>query len=217
MEQIFFLVLVAVVGLIRWVLQMAENKKNAEVAKRAGSPQPNAPLQRAPAETEEERIRRFMEALGVPTTTAPPPKVQPRQVVPKTPREVKRTIHPVDPFPRPRTGPWSPEPVVVVAPPPVVVHSPPPIPQTPLPTRETTVLAPTPAQRAAPQFEVHLLDTDMPGESAQMESATTTAIAGQLASAERGWAARLATAEGLRDAMILREIFGPPRSMQQVG
>jgi hypothetical protein len=27
-------------------------------------------------------------------------------------------------------------------------------------------------------------------------------------------AARLATPEGLRDAMVLREIFGPPRSMQ---
>ena len=37
MENIFFLVLVAVVGLVRWLSQVAENKRNAEAAKRSGT------------------------------------------------------------------------------------------------------------------------------------------------------------------------------------
>src|SRR3954451_15875073 len=96
MENIFFLVLVAVVGLLRFIMQVAEKKRNAEAEKRSG-----VPPSRAPAQTEEERIRKFFEALGVPTSADPPPKVQPRQV-PKTPR-AKRPILPVDPFPQPRT------------------------------------------------------------------------------------------------------------------
>jgi hypothetical protein len=70
MEQILFLALLAVVGLLRWFSQMAEERRNREAENRSGTPPPNAPIQRAPAETEEERIRRFMEALGVPS--APP-------------------------------------------------------------------------------------------------------------------------------------------------
>ena len=38
MENYFFLILVAVVGVIRWLSQAAENKRNAEAAKRSGPP-----------------------------------------------------------------------------------------------------------------------------------------------------------------------------------
>src|SRR5438552_16476223 len=36
------------------------------------------PIPRAPAESDEERIRKFLEALGQPTTSKPPPPVMPR-------------------------------------------------------------------------------------------------------------------------------------------
>nr|MDQ3315335.1 hypothetical protein [Verrucomicrobiota bacterium] len=78
MENIFFLVLVAVVGLLRWAMQAAETKRNAEAQKRSDTPPPNAPIVRAPVQSEEERVRKFFEALGVPSTSAPPPRVQPR-------------------------------------------------------------------------------------------------------------------------------------------
>ena len=85
MENIFFIALVVIVGLVRLISQIVEKKKNAEAERRTGLP-PTAgttPVQRAPAQSEEERIRRFMEALGVPTTSAPPPPVQPRPPTPQ--------------------------------------------------------------------------------------------------------------------------------------
>ena len=226
MEQIFFLILLAVVGLLRWFSQMAEEKRNREAEKRApGTPPPNTPVQRAPAETEEERIRRFMEALGVPTANAPIPKAEPKRDAPKPPPEApKRKAPPIDPFPR---GGFPIPPVVVAKPAP-----PPPLPQqpvapaqpplfpappsatptapSPLPTRETTVFVP-----AAPvEFEVRDVAeaieelSPMGGAKGRSQTRGTTP--------QLTLAARLRSAEGLRDAIVLREIFGPPRSMQPV-
>ena len=219
MENIFFIVLVVVVGLVRLLSMLAEKKKNAEAARRAGPPPAggNTPVQRAPAQSEEERIRRFMEALGVPTTSAPPPPVQPRPATPQATPERKRQFMPVDPFPIPRTHRAEPTPPVVVAAPPVVPAAPPPLPPPPLPTRETTVFAePTPHRgeraSAVAEFEVQ----DLLGAAAEREDAPTQKArrAGEQSKRPRGIAARLANAEGLRDAIVLREIFGPPRSMQ---
>ncbi len=194
-ENIFFLVLIAIVGLVRWIAQVAENKRNTDAAKRAVPP-PNVPPPRAPATTEEERVRRFMEALGVPTSNSPPPKAQPRQATPKKPREEKK-VRPIDPFPRPNFGPWKPEPVTPPTPPPILLD-------TPLPTRAITIPAmppPLPVATTAPdEFAFQVIEK--PSEDVQA------------ASSKRDWGGRLATAGGLRDAMVLREIFGPPRSMQ---
>src|SRR4051812_3643261 len=136
MENIFFLVLVAVVGLLRFLMQVAEKKRNASAEKKSDAPATNMPPSRAPAQTEEERMRKFFEALGVPTSASPPSKVQPRQVTSRTPRG-KRPILPVDPFPAPRTF----LPPVVQAPPPA-----------PPPGRvEPTDIPPPVLQRAGPR------------------------------------------------------------------
>ena len=227
MENIFFLILLAVVALVRWLSQMAENKKNAEAERRAGLPQtgggaPPTPVQRAPAQSEEERIRKFMEALGVPTTSAPPPPVQPRRVQPET-APAKRQLLPVDPFPVPRARrAEQPPPVAVPTTPAIPVAptpAPPPLAPPPLPTRETTVFAEPIRQRApqastASEFEVQ----DVTGAAAEALQADGPSSGRRTrAPAEpRGIAARLATAQGLRDAVVLREIFGPPRSMQPI-
>ena len=221
MEQIFFLILLAFVGLIRWIVQAAEEKKNAEAAKRAAQKeQPNAPIERAPAQSEEERIRRFMEALGVPTTSAPPAKPPAREVpptAPPKPREPKRKVLPVDPFPIPRTR--LPEPPVITTPPPVVVVPPPVVAEAPAPAawRTTVITAPvvTTVQRTAPEFEVAELDWQTE-EATQATSGTAggAPVRQDVVAADRSWAARLATPESLRDAIVLREIFGAPRSMQ---
>src|SRR5947209_403504 len=143
MEQILFAALVLVVGLLRVIMNVAEKKRNAEAAKRAApQPQlPNAPVQRAPADSEEERIRRFMEALGVPTNL-PPAKAPRRVVVPKPAAPPRRKIMPVDPFPAPRVKLAPPPPVVVEAPAPSIT---PPV----APTITTTTVATT-----VPAFEV---------------------------------------------------------------
>ncbi len=191
MEQIFFLALVGVVALIRWLAQAAENKKNAEAAKRA-QPDASAPIPRAPAQSEEERIRRFMEALGVPKD-APPPA--PRTAPPKA-----KPLLPIDPFPRPPAIPPMFEMPQPSAPAPRTPEPAAPAIPLPLPTPERSMLAePKRTERKArrrPSVQ------DVAGDEISDTSAT------------RGLAARLATAEGLRDAIVLREIFGPPRSMQ---
>ena len=216
MEQIFFLILLAAVGLIRWILQAAEEKRNAEAAKRAApNQQPNAPVERAPARTEEERIRRFMEALGVPTTAAPP-KAPPREVRPKKPREAKRKVMPVDPFPVPRTRLPAPPVVTTSAPPPPVLAEPTPAPAPP--PIVTSAPAVTRLERTAPEFEVAEIDWQAE-EAAQTSSATDAGalVREDVVAFERSWATRLATPESLRDAIVLREIFGAPRGMQQFG
>ena len=223
MEQIFFLVLLALVGLVRWLVQAAEERKNAEAAKRAGQKeQPNAPVERAPAQSEEERIRRFMEALGVPTTAAPPPvpKVLPRTAEPKQqPREPKRKVMPVDPFPVPRTRRAEPPPVVVVPPPVVVAPRPLPVDSAPAAPAPRTTVVPAPVvatvQRAAPEFEV--AEIDWQSEDPSLTGLVTSAVGAvrqDVVAADRGWATRLATPESLRDAIVLREVFGPPLGMQ---
>ena len=176
MENIWFVVLVAVIGVIRWAFQAAETRKNEQAARR-NEPAPTTPLQRAPAETEEERMRRFFEALGVPKGAS----AAPRRVVPHA---LKR-IMPVDAFPLPRATRAAPAPVNV-----------------PEPTLVIPPVSPTPAPAPIPQLAI-----------AEVKSIPSE-IAAPIDQPRIGFAARLANADGLRDAIILREIFGPPRSMQ---
>jgi hypothetical protein len=200
MENIFFLILVAVVALLRWVSQAAERKRNAEAEKQSGSSpaqETAVPAPRGAPQTEEERIRKFLEALGVPAS-APPPKMQPRQTTPKA-APFGRTIRPIDPFPSPRgRGGEIPSPVPSAPPPlPAVAASTPAV--APLPTLETTMLRQTPTRsRTAPEFEV--------------QDVGSGSVSGKLVPATL--AAQLTTRSGLRDVVVLREIFGPPRSMQ---
>lgn len=209
MENLLFLALVAVVGIIRWIAQAAENKRNAEAARREDG-EPAAPIQRAPADSEEERIRRFMEALGVPKDAAPPP----RKVAPRPPKK----IMPVDPFPMPQgrvEPPPLPSPTEVYIP--ELPREPERPPATlPLPVPQTSMLAPVQREPApVPEFGVEE-DTRHTLETATVASALLP-TGGHVPAGSRpggGVVARLATAEGLRDAMVLREIFGPPRSMQ---
>ncbi len=219
MEQIIFLALIAVVGLLRWLAQAAEEKKNKEAAKRTAPKKPNAPVERAPAESEEERIRRFMEALGVPTASAPP-QTPPREVKPPPPQkrpEPKRKYLPVDPFPVPPTS--VPQPPVISTPPPPVVIPPPEPPPRVTRTPAAPVItppAPPPPQRTSAAFEVAEIEwqsdeTPQPSSSTSADPLVKQAV---VEVPQRTWASRLAQPESLRDAIVLREIFGGPRSMQ---
>jgi len=174
-------------------------------------------VQRAPAETEEERIRRFMEALGVPTSSSPAPRAA-REVIQSAPAREPKTaprIPPIDPFPRPTIGRIPPPVAEILAPPspvPVAAQTQPAPP--PLPTRETTVFATPVRPRASTslaEFEVWSIDEGR--EESAMEAAGEAGREQRGKVAGTSLRARLATSEGLRDAMILREIFGPPRSM----
>ena len=173
------LLIIAAVALLRWLIQKGKGEaQNTETP----SP-PNQPITRGSnTQTEEERIRKFLEALGQPAGTTPP-KVVPRR------RQVEPRI-----FPRlPR-----------------LTTAPPPLPRAPI----TEISTPPPmpievvTQRLAgalePDFEVHEVARQTSSEPAP-EINRTAAFAGRI---------KLGTPQDLRTAIVLREIFGPPRSLQ---
>ena len=98
---------------------------------------------------------------------------------------------------------------------------PPPIPSTipQLPTLETTVFASVQearSEQARNEFEVRDLDEHVPEEVFSHGGARIAGAKSSMAPNDFSFAARLANGQGLRDAIILREIFGPPRSMQSI-
>src|SRR5205807_2882381 len=77
-ENLLFLLFVAGAFLFQLLTRAASKTgKNADESQRRSTSTP-PPIPRAPAESDEERIRKFLEALGQPTTSKPPPPVTPR-------------------------------------------------------------------------------------------------------------------------------------------
>lgn len=180
-DNLWFILLVIAASIIRWLWQKSQaEKENAD--------RPVVPDQPIPrggeSQSEEDRIRRFLEALGQPPGTAPPPKVAPR-------RRVEPTVFPTLP------------PLTTVPPP--LPPSPAPVSQAPplLPMAER-IFQPTIVQETA--FEVRDLSTQT--------STGPFAERGRMDAEQSSLRSKLATPQGLRTAIILREIFGPPRSLQ---
>src|SRR6266849_9373112 len=80
-DTLAFIALIIVAGFLRWLSQQAEKAKRKP--KERGAKAVTTQRTQMHDETDEERIRRFLEALGQPTSSKPPPKVTPRVVKPK--------------------------------------------------------------------------------------------------------------------------------------
>jgi len=174
------LIIVLAAALLRWLSQRSDTAK----------PDPERPVvpdQPVPrggeTQTEEERIRRFLEALGQPAGAKPPPKVAPK-------REVRPRVFPTLP---PLTTTPPPLPTVTLP----ATPEPPPIPI-------RRVFTPAPVQEMS--FEVRDLSAQTSGDS---PPAIRT-----VAPEQRGLLLALRSNQDLRNAIVLREIFGPPRSLQ---
>jgi hypothetical protein len=177
------LVLIAVVTLVRWLVSKA--KSPPQDAESPPPPPPSNPIPRGgETRSEEERIRRFLEALGQPPGSSPPP-VTPRrrQVTPKT-------WVPPSPLPPLKTAP-PPLPAEVTT----TASLPPPLPVEPARSRRTRALDPA--------FEVR--DVALQASSEPQPEVPRDRFAGRI---------KLGTPQDLRTAIVLREIFGPPRSLQ---
>jgi len=168
-----------------------------------GAPQPQPGPRRAPADSEEERMRRFMEALGIPQDSSPPPPARPKAAIPPVPPIVARPPVPAWPQPRrPRAAPAPPLPSAPSRRPPVQE----PAPALPVAQIELPALA----VPAVAEFEtVTSTIAAIPGEKPALlqplpAGATLSAVIRQA----------LATPQQLRSALVLREILGPPLGLQ---
>jgi hypothetical protein len=183
-------------------------KRPTDTGRRSTSPpQVSRPISREEDETDQERIRKFLEALGQPTTSTPPPPVASRPTYQR-------------PVVLPHVGPFSSQlPPLKTRPPdlpeqdelPREIRLPGQIP----PIRKAKTFRPTTPEAS---FEVHRdpqpLETPATIKSPEEAYALATAPAIKTVQPKTDFATLLRSTSGLRDAIILREIFGPPRSMQ---
>ena len=205
LENLLFLLLVAVAVLFQ-VLAKAAGKAGKDQARRTSTPGTSPPIPRAPRESDEEQIRKLLEALGQPPTSRPPPPVVPRIDIPPRPlAPVQPPISlPKPPLFLPREERRKREMIPKGgAPRPIV-------------TRAEKISPPK--ITGAPAFEVHEEPLPITPPSIFKAPAEAYAVRSQaIAKTEEARteiATLLASKSGLRDAMILREILGPPRGLR---
>lgn len=187
------ILIILIAALLRWLSQKSEQQ--------GPDPErpvvPDDPIPRADPQSDEERIRKFLEALGRPETSTPPPKVSRRFVVTTT-----RTTQKSDVFPKGRSF-QSPLPPLTTVPPPLPTESATTLPAGTLPQasikQRVTQVAP-PRDAEILDFTAHLVS------DASSPSARTVTLSSDLL--------QLASIRDLRRAIILREVFGPPRGLQ---
>ena len=196
-ENLLFILLIAVAFLFQLLTRAAKKTGESftETDRRSTSPRPAPPpLPRAAIETDEERIRKFLEALGQPTTAIPPPPVVPRTDIP--PRPLARV--------QPPSGPFSPLRKVIRE-----------------ASRKRTVILDkspvgTPGEWMREESVPVSAETGTQPRKilSQQTAVLPIAASAPLTAANLEITALLSSAAGLRNAIILREIFGPPRSLQ---
>ncbi len=196
-DTVIFLVLAGLALIFRWL-----TKQGSDDAEKPPPPPPNEPVRRAPPLTEEERVRRFLEALGVPPGTQPPPPVRPRSVTPR------RVVTPTPPatLPKVRRSWAQPLPPVVTTPEdmslPPLTTAPPPEPVVVLEAQPAPVVPPPlPTPAAARPLTAPLARKAGPARALPIKSL----------------GAVLRSRESIRQAIMLREILGPPRGLEPFG
>ena len=216
--NLIFLLIMAIIGVINWLTNKKSEETPPQNTPQRKSASPTSSRPQRPANSEEERMRKFLEALGIPADHAPPP-VKPRETPSGPPRPLPK-LEPKPPFvaghplPLPRS---KPRPVAPVPP--------------PLPAREEVSQDHRPAP-SLPVEQLHIptLKTPdvpefvttaskvsaIPTEKLIAQESDAYSIAPELSSrgASEGIRALLATPASLRNAVLLREVLGPPRGLQ---
>jgi len=204
LENLLFLLLLLVAGLFQ-LLGRAARKTSEGHEKPTSKPPPRMlrPIPRASKQSDQERIRKFLEALGQPASSPPPPSVAPRTDIP--PRPLAPVQPPISPL-------WQ-------------------LTREELRKRreilkegrsaETLIRVEEIAMSAktdASSFEVH--EAPLPVEPPPVVKTAQAAYApatGGVATDEKPKAqvaCFLISTSSLRQAIILREILGPPRGLQ---
>jgi len=188
-ENLLFILLIAMAALLRLLATKAGGAKKGQKTEEESTitPKIGEPIKRVRVESDQERIRKFLEALGQPTTAKPPPPIVPRTGIP-------------------------PRPVAPVQPPPI------PTARNVLTRRKKQMVEPTKFLAAAPTFEHHetppARELPVSIKSPVEPYAIETESKAKVGRIGIDVARLLRSPTGLRDAIVLREIFGPPRSLQ---
>ena len=212
LDNLLFLLLIAVAALFQLLSKAVSKAGKSDSSETSNSPKPQTrrPIERAPRESDADRIRKFLEALGQPPSSTPPPPVLPRSNIPP------RRLAPVHP-------------------PPVIIPGAFQLPQTPRqkpditrretalpeqPTRLQEIVSPTVPPPATPAVEGHEALAVEPQQSPIIEIPVETYAAPKVFRVTKGAdfstdiSALLASKSSLRKAVLLREILGTPRALQ---
>ena len=193
-DNLFFILLIAGAAILRWLVQQSKSgNKNSD---REETP-PVFPEENV---TEEERVRRFFDALGQPPSSKPLPRIRPRADIPPRP------VAPVQPppintpfFPARKSTPPERELFRQITTPPI----------------EKRVF--TPKVRPTPTFEVQEEARKVEPPAIIKAPVEAYAIAAQSPAdvrARTDYATLLRSTYDLRDIVVFREFFGPPRVLQ---
>jgi hypothetical protein len=211
LDNLLFLLLIAVAALFQLLSKAVSKagKSESDETSESQEGQTPRPIQRAPRESDADRIRKFLEALGQPPSSAPPAPVPPRTHIPPRP------VAPVQPppvipggwgLPRERRQKRDVRQKEIASP------------QQPR-GFEQIVLPPVPPP-VAPAFEVHAA----PPLEFQQPPITKMPVTAQTGPKPFGVlttgdsksdiATLLASKSNLRKVILLREILGTPRGLQ---
>lgn len=211
LDNLLFLLLIAVAALFQLLSKTINKAGKSDSGETSSAPRTRTPqpIQHASRESDADRIRKFLEALGQPPSSALPPPVLPRTDI-------------------------APRPVAPVQPPPVLTpawrlprerqqkrdiaqegsHPP------QQPSRLQQIIPPPVPSPAAPAFEVHealpvelqQLPIIMP--SAEAYAAPKALGVAKAADFKTEIATLLASKSSLKKVILLREILGTPRGLQ---
>ena len=210
LDNVLFLLLIAAAALFQLLSKAVSKAGKSDSNETSTSPRPQTPrpIQGAPRESDADRIRKFLEALGQPPSSTPPTPVLPRTDIPP------RRLAPVQPPPSiPRV--WR-LPRERVEKPDVSQTESAPIEQ---PGRLQQILPPPVPPSVAPAFEV---DEAFPVGSQQSPTTSPPVEAYAVPKAfgitkatgfKTDIVTLLASKSSLREAILLREILGTPRGL----
>ncbi len=196
-----FIVLIVIAALLRWLSKRAESSRRETGGSEPRTAQPSIPQQRE-VQSDEERVRRFLEALGQPATSKPPPKITPR------PAAQKPTVRPRHPL-----GPALPP--LTTRPPSMSPDSPPPVftAERPTPRQLEKTLRPAATLSQSSTFEVRTVDPTAPADDLPAMPFANLIPAAAPSDSLRSL---LRTPNGVRNAILLREILGEPRGLRSL-
>jgi hypothetical protein len=198
LDSLLFLLLVAVAVLFQF-LAKAAGKTGKDQTKSTPIPRTPTPMRRAPTESDEDRIRKLLEALGQPPTSRPPPPVVPRRDIPSRP--LAPVQPPISPFSELRREKSRKREIIPKEIPPqrTVRGAEKMVPPAFEVQERSFPIAPRPIFKAPIETDAGVTPTIAKVEVRRTDIATL-----------------LASTSRLRGAIILREILGPPRGLRML-